>query len=551
MITPWNGKSIAQLLLFAALAGLEGQPRAVLAEEPGQRTKLFTPLDVNRAVGGHPSPDVVLTAAEESSQPDLDSNVPEPSSPGANAAPDLGTDVPEPSSPNANAAPSKASKNPAATAYKGVFYDNDFSYLDNPDNKQFYLGDAFKQMHVGDCWLVDVGGEYRMRGQNEDNLRNINFADFDDDFLLQRTRLFVNARYGDCFRFYGEAIDAVSDGEDHPPRTIEENRFDALNLFADALLYEGDGKWWGRVGRQELLYGEQRLVSPLDWANTRRTFDGAKIFYRSKEWDVDGFWTRPVPFAQHIEHDHNFDNPNLDQEFMGLYSTYKGQEGHVYDFYYLRYADYGVLDFDYNTFGTRGKGKYGDLLYDYEGGYQFGEVLDKRQSAGFATVGLGREWVEKQWKPMLWVYYDWASGNRSPNDDVNGTFNQLFPLGHKYFGFCDLVARQNIRDFNMQFTARPTDKLSVLLWWHLFYLDSARDALYNANGVPIRFDPTGASGTYVGQELDFTAQYVFNPRWDLLVGYSHFFPGTFVKATNPPGVTGEVNFYYTQLSWRF
>lgn len=465
----------------------------------------------------------------------------------------LNNDVPEPYSPNANAAPSAGpAKNPAASAYKGVFYDNDFSYLDNPDNTQFYLGDAFKQMTPCDCWVVDVGGEYRLRGQNENNLRGSNFSDQDDDFLLQRTRVFANARYSDWFRFYGEAIDATSGGENLPPRTIEENRFDALNLFVDGLLFDdGEGKLWGRVGRQELLYGDQRLVSPLDWANTRRTFDGAKIFYRGKDWDVDGFWTRPVPFGQHVDNDHNFDHPNLDQEFLGLYSSYKGRKNHVYDFYYLRLADYGVADLDANTFGARWKGKHDCWLFDAEGGYQFGEFGAERQSAGFATAGLGREWLQSSGKPMLWVYYDWASGDADPGDGVHGTFNQLFPLGHKYFGFCDLVARQNIHDLNAQLTSRPTDKLSLLLWWHLFYLAQARDALYNANGTPIRIDPTGASGTYVGQEIDFTAQYNFNPRMDLLVGYSHFFAGTFVKNTNPPGVSGDVDFVYTQFSFRF
>src|SRR5262249_48537333 len=157
------------------------------------------------------------------------------------------------------------------------------------------------------------------------------------------------------------------------PRTIEENRFDALNLFVDGLLYNDcEGKLWGRVGRQELLYGEQRLISPLDWANTRRTFDGAKIFYRSKDWDVDGFWTRPVPFAQHVDNDHNFDHPNLDQEFFGLYSNYKGRKDQVMDFYYLRLADYSVNNFNNHTFGARWKGKQDCWLWDAEGGYQFG-----------------------------------------------------------------------------------------------------------------------------------------------------------------------------------
>jgi hypothetical protein len=90
----------------------------------------------------------------------------------------------------------------------------------------------------------------------------------------------------------------------------------------------------------------------------------------------------------------------------------------------------------------------------------------------------------------------------------------------------------------------------LLAWYHVFFLDEARDALYNANGAVIRFDPTGAAGRDVGQELDLTAQFIFSPRTDLLVGYSHFWAGDFVRATNPAGVTGDVDFTYVENSWR-
>jgi hypothetical protein len=53
----------------------------------------------------------------------------------------------------------------------------------------------------------------------------------DDNFLLERTRLYMDVDTGDFFRFYVEAIDALSHWENETPRTIEENRFDALNLF--------------------------------------------------------------------------------------------------------------------------------------------------------------------------------------------------------------------------------------------------------------------------------------------------------------------------------
>src|SRR5262249_53476348 len=159
-----------------------------------------------------------------------------------------------------------------------LFYDNNFSYIDNPLYHDWFPGDRLKRMHIGDCAVMDVGGQYRMRQHHETNMRSFGVTGVDDDFLLYRTRLFTNLQVGDDLRVYAEYIDAEENYERHPARAIEVNRSDFLNLFVDVGLYEnGNGKLTFRGGRQELLYGSERLVSPLDWANTRRTFEGYKF----------------------------------------------------------------------------------------------------------------------------------------------------------------------------------------------------------------------------------------------------------------------------------
>lgn len=461
-------------------------------------------------------------------------------------------DVSSEESENVAPPPLPLSRRPAALAYQGVFYDNDFRYLNSPNLDEFFLGDAWKQIPLGDAWMVDLGGEYRLRQQNESRLRYNDLRGLSDNFLLQRTRLYTSVKYGGFARFYGEALDATSSWQDYVPRPIEVNRFDALNLFAEARVSNaGDGELWVRGGRQELLYGDQRLVSPLDWSNTRRTFDGMKAYYRSAAFDLDVFWTRPVPFAQHLPNDHNFDRSSSTQEFYGLFGTAKSLPNQTLDLFYLALGDNGPVTSNSQLFGSRWLGKHNGWLGEVAGGYQFGSLGPLDRSAGYFVLGAGREFSRLPWKPTLWIYYDWASGDSDPNDGQRNTFQQLFPLVHKYFGFCDLVARQNIQDFNMQLTATPSEKLTFLAWWHVFHLAEARDALYNAVGIPIRFDPTGAAGTDVGQELDLTLTYNFNARTSLLVGYSHFWAGDFVLATNPVGVTGDVDFTYTQLQWRF
>lgn len=446
----------------------------------------------------------------------------------------------------------KGKKDPSATAYKPLFYDNDFSYLVRSRTESPYLTDLAKRVPVGSRLTIDVGGEYRLRNHNENNMGLNKLNGLDNSLLLQRTRLYLNANFGNAFRFYSEMIDATSAYEDLTPRAIDENRADFINLFGDAVLWRGEnGSLTARGGRQELLYGAQRLVSPLDWSNTRRTFDGAKMFWRSEKWSVDGFWTRPVPFGQHVSNDHNFDHPDLSREFFGLYATRKSGKKSGLDLYYLRLAEYdGQVDFDANTFGARWWGNRGDWLWEIEGGYQFGDVGPLDRSAGFYTIGLGHAFSRVRWTPTLWAYYDWASGDSDPTDGDNNTFNQLFPLGHKYLGYMDLVGRQNIESWNFLATLQPHERVRLLAWWYIFHLDESRDALYNSGGAPIRVDPTGAAGTDVGEELDLTVQVTVTPRVGILFGYSHFFAGEFVANTSP-FVQNDADFYYTQLTTRF
>lgn len=442
---------------------------------------------------------------------------------------------------------------PAPKPYKGVFYDNDFSYLQRPDAADAYLGDALKRRSVGTRTVIDAGGEYRLRHHNEHILGR------SSDFLLHRTRLYLNAEVAGWFRAYAEAVDAVSNYEDLPPRGIEENRFDALNLFGELRLWDGpQGRILFRAGRQELIAGAQRLVSPLDWANTRRTFDGFKACWQGTHWNLDAWWTRPVPFAQHVAGgvtDRNFDHPDQSREFLGVYASCKKWAGHKVDLYYLRFNEYdpAVTTFDYHTFGARWEGAKGAWLWDLEAGYQFGDhapVRAARQdhSAGFYTIGGGRK-LDLPFSPVVWVYYDWASGDADPADAVHSTFNHLFPLAHKYFGFMDLVARQNIEDWNLKLTASPHQKVTLLLWFHVFKLQQSRDALYNAGGAPILADPTGAAGSNVGQELNLAARFLLSPRADMVFGYSHLYSGDFIINTLG-GRRGE-DFYFGQFSLKF
>jgi len=257
-------------------------------------------------------------------------------------------------------------KKKVSTAHKPVYFMNDFSYVLDPAYRGFQLGDNLKGRSLFGRGRYDIGGEYRLRQHSENNMRGLGLTGVDDDFLLRRMRLYGNFEFTENLRVFGEMIDARSDFQNQTPRGIEVNEYDMLNLFVDAkLLSEGDNSLLVRAGRQELLFGDQRVISPLDWANTRRTFDGYRFSAKSKTLSLDGFWTNPV-FANERE----FDAPTLDQEFMGLYGSYTGRKNETIDMYLLRYLnDTGANDFAFNTLGARWNGSSGDILWDLEGAF--------------------------------------------------------------------------------------------------------------------------------------------------------------------------------------
>ncbi len=432
-------------------------------------------------------------------------------------------------------------------SHKGVFYKNDFSYLFDRCYNDWHLGDRLKRRCLAGWGVIDFGGQYRLRHHSERNIRGLGLTGRDDDFLLERWRLYSNVEIGRGVRFYAEMIDAQSSFEEFAPRPIEENRFDALNLFGDFRLYKsGKTELWARAGRQELLYGTQRLVSPLDWANTRRTFEGGKLMFTSENWDVDAFWVRPMQVRRD-----RFDTPDQSQELMGVYATSKLWEDRTWEFYFLRYLETddriaaAQPSFEYNTLGGRWERERCNRLYEAEAGVQWGEFGQVDHLAGFFTLGAGRKFPGAPCKPTLWAYYDWASGDET----LGNGFDHLFPLAHRYLGWMDLYGRRNIEDINFLLTLEPSDRVKIFLWHHVFFLQDGDDVPYSVVMTPSVPLPGGSQ--YLGQEVDLALEWTVTPRTNLLVGYSHFFSGKFYDTNPSVPFSGDADFFYTQYTVNF
>jgi hypothetical protein len=434
------------------------------------------------------------------------------------------------------------------------FFDADFRYLDNPKTPPVDCLDGIHRIHLGDCWLFSTGGQFWWRHMHEVNSR---LTGITNDYDLLRTRAYADLWYKDQFRIFAEYLDAQIFNENLPATAIDANHSDFLNLFAEVKLGEIEDKpVYFRGGRQELMFGSQRLISPLDWVPTRRTFQGARAYRQGEKFDVDAFWVKPVvPDVAEI------DSWDEDRNFAGLWTTYRPKAGNAFDLYYLWLGDRSPapllgevagVPHSTHTVGTRSVGKEEQWLWDGELMLQCGDRSGQSIFAGAATVSGGYYFKDAPLNPTFWLSYDYASGSQNLETGTFSTFNQLFPFGHYYLGWLDLVGRQNIHDFNAHLYLYPTNWIFVWAQFHHFELASSRDALYSAAGAPLRRDSTGAAGNQVGNELDLVVNFHLSRHVDILMGYSHLFAGDFIRDTAPTPAAGrDPELFYLLCSFRW
>ncbi|HWD91396.1 MAG TPA: alginate export family protein [Verrucomicrobiae bacterium] len=332
-----------------------------------------------------------------------------------------------------------------------------------------------------------------------------------------------------------------------------------------------------KIGRQELAYGEERLVGTFGWNNIGRTFDAAKVHLQTDWVSADFFTSRPV-----IPEDGRFNVSNDYDWLSGVYATTAKVPKNTLDVYFFsRNSSPSAIAVerrpqfpqpsarDIYTVGGRLKskpGQVGNWDYSLEGAYQFGDYRDVRlgaasprlaQSAFMTVVQAGYTFTNAWGGPRLGAAYSYASGDSNPHDGTHGTFDNLFPTNHRLYGIMDFFSLQNIQDLKGTVQIKPLSRLSVALEGHGFWLADTRDNSYTAAGAPrggLAATPgTGYGinpnyGSFVGTELDVIASYAVTRYAQLEAGYGHFFVGDYIRQSlSEPGLgSRDADYFYIQ-----
>jgi len=382
-------------------------------------------------------------------------------------------------------------------------------------------------------WLT-LGVAYRVRAEGR---RGNGFQEGNNDgYGLGRLLLDVGVKPTSWLRFHFQGQDARAPGKNNA-NGVFRDPFDVRQGWVEV----GDPEnGWIRVraGRQELKYGAQRLVGPLDWTNTARQFDAAKLTLGTKDVNVDVFASSLV-----VIDPSGFNRSGRGVDLHGAYGNLGGWlDKGTLEPYMLWKANQRQL----SEAGSIGRGntytagfRYvrplpSDFDFQMEMARQFGTIVTDDLSAWGAYWVLGRTLKQFAWTPRLSVEYQYASGDSNPNDGRRGTFDQLFPTGHLYQGTADRVGWRNISDVRAGIELKPHGRFGFKVDYFSFWLANKNDHLYAVNGrVAVLTPEGGAQNAHVGQEID--AILTWKPAGHVTVGagVGYFFPGKFLKETTP------------------
>ncbi len=437
--------------------------------------------------------------------------------------------------------------------WKFIRHQEDWSVLKNIQPRQALpIRDRIKfiPLNQNASRWASFGVHMRMRLENWSNFAFAAPPQHNDTFLLWRMTGHSDLHWGNHYRLYLEAKSALATDRNLPgdKRPLDIDTLALQQAFIDFKYQLTDATSLTiRPGRQELLFGKQRLISPLPWGNSLRSWDGINLLVESNQWHHTAFWNQFAPVNRY-----GFNNTDSENIVFGLYSTYKLSHAGL-DLYWLgidrKFATFnGSAGKELrHTLGTHINGKIEDALIDYdvEIAYQLGHVGSADVSAYMIASQIGHIHSWKG-KPRLYLGFDYASGDNTVGGNVE-TFNQLFPLGHAYLGFIDLIGRQNIIDFSQGIALKLLSHAVFKADSHVFWRASHQDALYNPGSGTVRTGNSGSS-SFVGNEIDLTLKYTFSRYLNTLFGYSHFFAGDFVSES---GKDDGIDFIYAQAQYTF
>lgn len=420
-------------------------------------------------------------------------------------------------------------------------WEREYRFLADPARRTDVL-DPLKYIPLGedpDVYL-SLGGELRERFEafTKRPLAGVTGLD-NDDYLLHRSVLHADLHLGRPFRTFVQLGYHDVIGKEGVVTPTERSGLDLQQAFAEARLdvgaadsQAGKERLVLRLGRQEMPFGSQRIVTQRDGPNMRLSFDGLRVNYERPGMSLSTFVTRPV-LTEPGGFDDDADHKQL---FWGGYGVFKAPGGLDWlnvDLYVLkldrddaRFAQ-GLADERRVSLGTRLWGETGAWDYNFEFLYQFGDFGNADIRAWTASSDTGYALESLPLAPRLGLKASVASGDRDLGDDTLETFSALFPRA-SFFTESGLFGPSNFMDLQPNVTLNVLDNLTVTPAVDFLWRQSTDDAIYRQPNVPIA-RTAGNPARFTGSQWQLTSTWTPDPHVEVNAAYVYFASGQAIR----------------------
>lgn len=362
---------------------------------------------------------------------------------------------------------------------------------------------------------IKIKGEYRVRTELRNGYRTLVTDSSKSAFFIgQRARLVFDFKK-DKIKLYFSIQDARTWGD-------EEQRKDLSGLQVNELWSElGFKKGFSmKLGRQELVYDDHRLLGNLDWANLTISHDALLIKYANDsnklKWHIGGAFNQigePLSGTKYTLKNYKVLGFTwVKKDFKNGHSITgiaiaNGLNSTVLNSSKIKATcTFGPL-YNYNLNGWKG------TLGAY---FQGGKTENNLSQSAFMINVYGEKKIKKI---IFGLGSDFLSGNGSKMGDTKShSFNTLYATNHKFYGIMDYflnipndTKQSGLVDAYGRIGYEPNKKISAALDIHNFLL-AAKSKL---NPIEINKE--------LGTELDFIMDYKPTPIIHLQIGYSVLF----------------------------
>ena len=357
---------------------------------------------------------------------------------------------------------------------------------------------------------VELGGSLRFRTETRDPSAPMTGLSSDSK-SSGFARVFFNVKASDN-------VDAKVEFQ----HVIPGQGLDSENLLRQAWLHWATSETTNlKVGRFQMKYGNQRMVSDLAWSNFGRAWDGVVYQYAEEGFSTDVFWTQPVEMMGIAV--------GAEQAFGGIYLEFEPNDMVEVDFYTFFRRDRGLGGLGNNdmTFGGIVEGNISDgATFSVEAAAQSGDhgTLD---AGGLVIAARADMEVAKGVK--VGIGYELASGDGDATDGDDDSFRPLFDFGHAYHGTQDLFIWSNLQDIVLRSSFALDGNWSLNGDVHIFSMDDVAGGIPSFTGGPFAQVPGEDA---LGTELDVSVRGQVAGGIDIWAGISYFAAGDAIASND-------------------